>query len=289
MSLEGSYMEDFLRTLITTNRSHEFFVDWAKVRKYRDLYKDELALLSSVSTAGLDPETELTRLLEKYPRIAQLIPLLVAVRPKKNVLPVVDATSLQDIEYDFSPRNFDESKIVKILNFTKKTGLLDELATVKNHNDYYFGVEVGLDTNGRKNRSGTAMENLIEPFARELVEKYGGKFLKQKNFEFASKEFGVKMPPNEKGKRGDFMLLVKGQPINIEVNFFDGGGSKQEIMNSYIPRAENLKEAGWIFALVTDGAGWKKNKNQVELGFRKIKNIYNAKMCREGKLEELIK
>jgi type II restriction enzyme len=148
---------------------------------------------------------------------------------------------------------------------------------------------VGLDTNGRKNRSGTAMENLIEPFARELVEKYGGKFLKQKNFEFASKEFGVKMPPNEKGKRGDFMLLVKGQPINIEVNFFDGGGSKQEIMNSYIPRAENLKEAGWIFALVTDGAGWKKNKNQVELGFRKIKNIYNAKMCREGKLEELIK
>lgn len=282
-------MEDFLSTLITTNRSHEFFVDWGKVRKYRDLYKDELALLSSVSTAGLDPETELTRLLEKYPRIAQLIPLLVAVRPKKNILPVVDATSLQDIEYDFSSKNFDESKIVKILDFTKKTGLLDELATVKNHNDYYFGVEVGLDTNGRKNRSGTAMENLIEPFARELVEKYGGKFLRQKNFEFASKEFGVKMPPNEKGKRGDFMLLVKGQPINIEVNFFDGGGSKQEIMNSYIPRAENLKEAGWIFALVTDGAGWKKNKNQVEQGFRTIKNIYNAKMCREGKLEELIK
>ena len=282
-------MEDFLNTLIVTNRSHEFFVDWAKVRRYRDTFKDELSLLSSVSTVGLNPEIELSRLLEKYPRIAQLIPLLVAVRAKKNILPVVDEASLLDIEYDFNLRDTDKSKISKITDFAKKTGLLAELATIKNHNDYYFGVEVGLDTNGRKNRSGIAMENLIEPFARELVEKYGGKFLKQTNFEKASKEFGVELPPNEKGKRGDFMLLVKGVPINIEVNFFDGGGSKQEIMNSYIPRAKNLNEAGWVFALVTDGAGWKKNKNQVELGFRTIKNIYNAKMCRDGKLEWLIK
>lgn len=282
-------MDEFLNTLITTNRSHDFFVDWAKVRKYRDMFKDELSLLASVSVVGADPENELARLLEKYPKIAELIPLLVAVRPKKNVLPVVDDSSLLDIEYNFKIDPKDQSQIEKIMEFTKKTGLLSELSTIKNHSDYYFGVEVGLDTNGRKNRSGTSMEDLIEPFARELVEKYNGKFLRQTNFENAAREFGVNMPPDEKGKRGDFMLLINGMPINIEVNFFDGGGSKQEIMNSYIPRAKNLRKAGWTFALVTDGAGWKKNKNQIELGYKTIKHIYNAKMCRDGKLEELLK
>lgn len=281
-------VDEFLAGLIKTNRSHEFFVDWTKARSYQTKYQDELALLSSVSTAGADAEQELKRLLLKYPRINELIPLLLAIRMKSTILDVVDEVAMTDVVYSFKSAVLDEEMAEKTLYFTKKTGLLEELASIKNHSDYYFGVEVGSDTNARKNRSGTAMENLIEPYVQALVDEHGGKFLKQKNFTFAAKEFGVKIPPDEADKRGDFMLLIESVPINIEVNYFDGNGSKQEIMNSYIPRAANLKKAGWVFALVTDGAGWTKNRKQIELGYREIKNIFNARMCKNGQLAELL-
>jgi type II restriction enzyme len=281
-------VDEFLAGLIKTNRSHEFFVDWTKARSYQTKYQDELALLASVSTSGADAEQELKRLLLKYPRINELIPLLLAIRMKSSELDVVDEVAMKDLVYTFAGSAVDEEAAEKTIYFCKKTGLLEELASIKNHSDYYFGVEVGSDTNARKNRSGTAMENLIEPYIQALIEEHDGKFFKQKSFSFAAKEFGVKIPPDEADKRGDFMILVNGLPINIEVNYFDGGGSKQEIMNSYIPRAENLKKAGWVFALVTDGAGWLKNKKQVELGYREIKNIFNAKMCKEGDLQKLL-
>lgn len=281
-------VDEFMSGLIKTNRYHNFFVDWTKVRSYQTQYQDELALLANISVAGANAEGELRRLLLKHPRINKLIPLLVAVRSKNTVIPVLDESTLVDVIYSFSSEGVDETTVEKTVLFTKRTGLLEELATIKNHADYYFGVEVGLDTNARKNRSGTAMENLIEPYVLALAEKYHGKFLRQKNFQFAANEFSVQTPPDESGKRGDFMLLIHGIPINIEVNYFDGSGSKQEIMNSYIPRAKNLKKAGWVFALVTDGTGWAKNRKQIELGFREIGNIFNAKMCREGRLESLV-
>lgn len=282
-------VNEFLAGLIKTNRSHTFFVDWTKARSYQTKYQDELALLSSISMSGVNAEDELKRLILKYPRICELIPLLLAIRMKSTSLDVVDEVALIDMTYTFKSTGMDEVIAEKVISFTKKTGLLNELASIKNHADYYFGVEVGSDTNARKNRSGKAMESLIEPYAQALVEEHGGKFLKQKSFQFAAKEFGVQVPPDEADKRGDFMLLINGTPINIEVNYFDSDGSKQEIMNSYIPRATNLKRAGWVFALVTDGAGWLKNGKQIELGYREIKNIFNAKMCKEGMLEKLIK
>jgi len=281
-------VDEFLAGLIKTNRSHTFFVDWTKARSYQTKYQDELALLSTCSMAGADAEEELKRLLLKYPRINTLIPLLLAIRSKTSLIDVVDEASMTDIVYSFTDQDVDEIKVQKTLLFAKKTGLLEELASIKNHADYYFGVEVGMDTNARKNRSGTAMENLIEPYALALAEEHGGEFMKQTSFKVACQEFGVKLPPDEEDKRGDIMLLINGTPINIEVNYFDGNGSKQEIMNSYIPRASNLKKVGWVFALVTDGAGWAKNRKQIELGYREIKNIFNAKMCKEGQLEKLL-
>lgn len=85
------------------------------------------------------------------------------------------------------------------------------------------------------------------------------------------------------------MLFVKGIPINIEANYFDDSGSKQEIMNSYISRALDLAEHGWKFALVTDGLGWRANRAQVEQGYDRIGNLFNLSMCIDGHLESLLK
>jgi type II restriction enzyme len=281
--------DTFLSSLVSTNKSHEFFTDWGKARSNQNKYRDELALLA-VLTNCKEPENELMRLLATYPRINSLLPLLNAVRIKdsKSRLVVLDENSADDLQYYFGANDINTAAIEQSIKFAKKSGLLAELVKIKNHSDYYFGVEVGLDSNARKNRSGTAMEDLVEPYIRDFVNKHNGQYITQTNFADASKKFGVEVPPQQFNKRGDFMLLVDGEPINIEVNYFDGGGSKQEIMNSYISRAEDLAKAGWSFGLVTDGLGWKKNKNQIDHGYARIRNIMNLSMCKDGALEKII-
>lgn len=280
--------EIFLKSLVGTNKSHDFFTNWEKARKNQSEYKDELALLSVLTNCN-NPKGELTRLITAYPRINSLLPLLNAVRIKDpgNKLLVLDESSADDLQYYFDSKNLNNELIEKSVSFAEKSGLLSELTKIKNHSDYYFGVEVGLDSNARKNRSGTAMEDLTEPYIRDFVEKHNGEYLTQKNFAYASKKFGVEMPKQQANKRGDFMLLVNGKPINIETNYFDGSGSKQEIMNSYISRAEDLAKAGWGFGLITDGLGWKKNKKQIEHGYNRIGNIMNLSMCKDGALDEM--
>lgn len=282
--------DTFLRTLVSTNKSHDFFTDWGKARSYQQLYKDELALLG-VLTNSSDPREELARLIKTYPRINTLIPLLNAVRIKEaaKTLIVLDENATDDIQYYFGETSLDDATVMRSVDFAEKSGLLAELTKIKNHTDYYFGVEVGMDTNGRKNRSGTAMENITEPYVRVFAEAHDGKYLTQTNFEAAAEKFGVKVPPNQFNKRGDFMILIDGSPINIETNFFDGSGSKQEIMNSYVSRAQDLAKAGWGFGLVTDGLGWRRSRTQLDYGYSTIKYIMNLSMCAEGSLEDMYK
>lgn len=282
-------VDEFLNNLISSNKTYSYFVDWEKGRNYRDKYKDELALLQVLSHEGVNPKVELKRLLVTYPRLNSLIPLLAAIRVKPNTpIVVVDENSIGNKGFSFEPRGLSNININETIEFADRIGLLRELMTIKNHSDYYFGVEVGLDTNARKNRSGEAMERLVETYVRELVHQHDGTFLKQKNFSFAAKLFGVKAPTHQENKKGDFMIFIDLKPYNIETNYFDGSGSKQEIMNSYISRAEDLAKDGWGFALVTDGKGWLQNRRQIEEGYARIVNVFNVKMCQEGKLENIL-
>ncbi|SRR6266404_2686618 len=286
-------LDEFLNSLIKTNRSHLFYVDWEKARSYQDRYKDELALLQ-VMTGNNQPKNELTRLIKAYPKINTLIPLLVACRLKPKgsehvaELVVLDEDKITTLGYKFADSNLSDPDIQATVAFAEKTGLLKELIEVHNHADFYFGIEVGLDTNARKNRSGDAMELLVEDFVKEITGRHGGQYLQQKNFAYAAKEFEVNLPQHQANKKGDFMVLINSKPFNIEVNYFDGSGSKQEIMNSYIPRADDIKKSGWGFVLVTDGAGWLSNKAQLEEGFSRIKTICNIKMCHDGVLEKYL-
>lgn len=285
-------VDEFLNTLAETNRSHLFYVDWSKARRNQEFYKDELALLQILSNEGIDPKAELARLISKYPRINTLIPLLVAcrVKSKKGLqrLTVIDENNATNLTYDFSSKELKSEDIAKTIVFAERVGLLHELANIKNPADYYFGIEVGMDTNARKNRSGHAMEGLVEEHIRVLVDKHKGKYLTQKTFKTAADLFGVQTPIHQSNKKGDFMILINDRPFNIETNFFDGGGSKQEIMNSYIPRAADLKATGWGFALVTDGKGWLTNRAQLEEGYWRIGNIFNIKMCLNGDLDKIL-
>lgn len=173
-----SIVEKFRDTIIDTNRGHKFFVDWRKVKKHVEKYKIELNILNSL-IGSKDFDNELRYLLSKYPDIIPVIPILIAIRGDRLqvIKDFLDADS-DIVEYNFKKRNLSSTEIEKFTEFFDKTGLkyfFQNLST-KNIQDYITGVEVGLDTHARKNRSGQAMELVLKPIIEEINLKYKNPF-----------------------------------------------------------------------------------------------------------------
>ena len=127
--------------------------------------------------------------------------------------------------------------------------------------DYLLGVEVGLDTNARKNRSGLFLETLVDETLRELSSRHPNLVvINQKTFGYVEEKYDIIIPPTLRDRKFDFAIINQGKATTIEVNFYSGTGSKpSEIVSSYINRGEVLAAAGWKFVWLTDGMGWKKD------------------------------
>jgi len=276
-------------TLIETNYTYEFFVNWSKVMKNRDAFKYEVALLNSLknSSKAID---DLRNLLTKYPEVIKVIPLLLACRD--GILKVLNSieTGLQYRTFDFSKKSYDTKEMGDIVDFTKNTGLLDMLCRMDSATDYLLGVEVGLDTNARKNRSGLFLEKMVMETLEELsVRNSSLVFVEQKSFGYVENKYNVKIPTSLRDRKFDYVVINKGKATNIEVNFYSGTGSKpSEIVSSYINRAEVLSSAGWKFVWLTDGQGWKRMKNPLHVGVENIDYVINSHFLRKGLLERII-
>ena len=159
-----------------------------------------------------------------------------------------------------------------VAKFITDTGLRDILANrqIKNLVDYVFGVEVGLDSNARKNRSGEVMGNIVSScfthanlaFEREV---------RAITFPTIARVLGKDI------KRFDFVVRNRTTTFLVEVNFYSSGGSKlNEVARAYSDIAPKINSAdGFQFVWITDGKGWHKAKNQLEEAFRVIPMIFN--------------
>ncbi|GCC11087.1 type-2 restriction enzyme DpnII [archaeon] len=290
----GRLIDEFIKTIVDTNRSYSFFVDWKKVISNAAKYRIEINILNSLLGSG-DLKRDIKALLEKYPEVTQVIPILIAVRDLRlKIIEDFSATDVNIVQFDFTPQGkLSEGEIEKIINFCEKCGIFYLFADkhIKNLEDYIFGVEVGMDTNARKNRSGKAMEILLEPEIQRLKEKYSFDIIAQKQFKTIVKRYSnIKIPPELKDRKFDFVFIKGNKAINIEVNYYAGGGSKpQEIVDSYINRKNELKDYGWEFIWVTDGDGWLTGKNQMHKAFEKQEYGLNINFIRKGMLEPIIK
>lgn len=276
-------------TLIETNYTYDFFVNWSKVAKNRDAFKYELALLKSLKNCP-NPISDFRDLLKKYPEVIKVIPILLACRDGLlKVLNSIDA-DLQYKTFDFSKKIYDAKNIDGIVRFTKNTGLLDMLCMMDSATDYLLGVEVGLDTNARKNRSGLFLERMVtETFKGLSAQNPGLVFVEQKTFGYIEAEYKIKIPPTLRDRKFDYAVIYKGIATNIEVNFYSGTGSKpSEIVSSYINRAEVLSSAGWKFVWLTDGMGWKKMQRPFHIGVENIEYVINANLLRNNILEKIL-
>ncbi|MFC2071229.1 DpnII family type II restriction endonuclease [Chloroflexota bacterium] len=276
-------------TLIETNYTYDFFVNWTKVINNRDAFKYELALLKSMKNS-LDPVLDFHELLSKYPEVIKVIPILLACRD--GLIKVLNSmeTSLGYKTFNFSQITYGAKGIDDIVRFTKNTGLLDILCQMDSAIDYLLGVEVGLDTNARKNRSGLFLEKMVKETLNELSSRnHDLMFIEQKSFGYIEETTNISIPSTLRDRKLDYAVIYKGEATNIEVNFYGGTGSKpSEIVSSYINRGEVLSSTGWKFVWLTDGQGWKKMQSPFHIGIENMDYVINTNLLRKGFLEKII-
>jgi type II restriction enzyme len=225
----------------------------------------------------------------KYPEVIRVIPLLLAER--ESVIKVLE--SIDTVKYkviDFHKKFYKSNEINLIVDFVKKSGLLDIICQMESAGDYLLGVEVGLDTNARKNRSGSFLEDLVK---QSINKSFSGNkdliLLEQKFFKTIREEYNVEIPLTLSDRKSDFVLILNKIALNIEVNYYGGTGSKPtEIISSYINRNQVLKASGWRFVWLTDGIGWKGMRQPLKIGLENIDYIINTNLLNKGILEKII-
>jgi type II restriction enzyme len=272
-----------------------YFVNWEKVFESVRNVEIHLNILNSL-IGKKDFDYEFKSLISKYPEVITTIPVLL-VRDGNNSKKfkiLVDYSNKKFVYEDFNFENQDKlssSEIEKILTFVHKTGLsrLFIENKVKNLIDYVIGVEAGLDSNGRKNRGGQAMESIVDFFISSLCKKYKFKYLKEANSEVIEKEFGCKVPVDKSSRRYDFVIYNGRKIFIIEVNFYAGGGSKlKATAGEYRALYDLLQKAKHPFIWITDGVGWKTAENPLRETFNHNDYLLSLDMVEKGILENII-
>lgn len=264
--------DNLISNLIETINKYDYFVDFKKVFDSIRNIEYKLNILNYLlGKENFDEEFKKT--FDNNPNVVDVLPILLAIREKD--ISVFDNAI---IRYDFNNKSNDYKHY---LNFINKTGLIELFKDkrIKNLVDYVTGVEVGLDTNARKNRSGTQMENIVYDY---LIKIPNIEIIKQGNFKDIDNKLGVILNIDlfdlNKNKRFDFIVKDKNNHIYlIETNYYRASGSKlNEVARSYTKLYENLKDVKNVtFIWITDGLGWKSTKNDLKKAFDRIDHLYN--------------
>ncbi|MBD3359265.1 MAG: restriction endonuclease [Candidatus Buchananbacteria bacterium] len=285
---------DFLITnLKPSNMLWSYFVNWEKV--LHNTKQIELALNSLNYLIGKDDfDKEFKFLLKENPNLAQVIPALL-VRDGSNTKKfkiLVDYKNKKLVyeDYDFTKEKISDDDIDKYLKFVKETGLKNLITDkkIKNLVDYMIGVEAGLDSNGRKNRGGHAMEDIVEAFIVDLCNKKNFRYLKEANSEKIKKEFGYDVPVDKSSRRYDFVIDNGKELFIIETNFYGGGGSKLKSTAGEYRNLSDILNGQYEFFWITDGFGWQKTQKPLRETFDHNDYIFNLAMLEKGVLEFLI-
>ncbi|GAB4127969.1 MAG: type II restriction endonuclease [Ignavibacteriales bacterium] len=267
-----------------------YFVNWKKVLQNIEPIERELNLLNYL-IGKKDLHTETVELLLKYPDTIKAIPLLLAIR-EKSLEVLIDTRKFIYRKFDFSKKSYSEVDIKTFADFILKSGLGELLQDkkIKNLVDYVTGVEVGLDSNGRKNRGGTLMENLVEEFIRDSCYELGIEYMPQATAKKIKNKWNIDVKVDKSSRIIDFAINKNGKLYFIEVNFYGGGGSKlKSTATEYIRMNEYWNNQGIEFIWITDGAGWKSTLKPLREYFDKADYLLNLEMLRNGVLKRILK
>ena len=273
---------DWLDKFRESIADYDYYIDFPKIHKNIDAIRVELNILNTL-VGSQNIEQEFDGLITKYPEILKCIPILLAVRSKE--IYAIDEDG--EYSYNFNKMNYSTEQY-KV--FMRKTGLFDLIANhiISNLVDYATGVETGLDSNGRKNRGGHLMENLVEGYIQKAGYVKGKDYFKEMNLSEIEKKWNIDLSAisnqGKAEKRFDFVIKTDNDIYGIETNFYGGGGSKlNETARSYKTLAlETNTIDGFKFAWFTDGKGWNSARNNLEETFDVMDDIYNINDLESG-------
>lgn len=278
----------WLSTFRESIANYEYYTDFSKVYHEVEKIKVELNILNSL--IGLDDiENKFEELITRYPEVLKCIPILLAVR--ENQIYAEDSEG----EFDFSFKSLNYS-VEQYKVFMRKTGLFGLLQNhiINNLVDYVTGVEAGIGSNGRKNRGGHLMEDLVERYIIECGFEKDVSYFKEMNIKKMQKRWGVSLATasnqGKTEKRFDFVVRTQGDLYLIETNFYGSQGSKlNETARSYKMLSSEIDATpGVNFVWFTDGLGWNKSRHNLEEAFDSIKHIYNINDMKNGIMGELL-
>ena len=256
--------DKFMSQLKETNQTLDFFCDFEKISQNVEDIKLSLCMLNSLVGAS-DLRKSVETIWKRDKSAFSVLDILIAVRTR-------DKKKILDAAGNCVPLESLFHSVDSVMDFLTDTGLGAVLQnqSVKNLVDYVFGIETGLDTNARKNRSGHLMEKMVAD-----IFTHAGIPFRQ---EVSSSEWpAITEVLGDDEKRFDFVVETASKVYLIEVNFYSGGGSKlNEVARSYSDIAPKINSVdGFEFVWITDGIGWKSAKNKLQEAYGIIPSVYN--------------
>lgn len=284
--MPGRDFDEWLSEFRDSICNYEYYVNFAKVYANVDEIRVELNIMNSL-IGSRDIERDFEKLVDDYPEVLRCVPTLLAVREREIYAMDEDGAFV----YDFKRYSSD---IEDYKRFMRKTGLFDLIANhiISNLVDYATGVEAGLDSNGRKNRGGHLMEDLVEGF----IEQTGVEYYKEMYLDDIERRWGVDLSSlSNQGstrKRFDFVVKTASTIYAIETNFYkgpNGGGSKlNETARSYKMLAQESEEVdGFEFVWITDGTAWRSARGNLRETYDAARYIYSIEQLEAGGLKAL--
>ncbi|HHT66916.1 MAG TPA: restriction endonuclease [Erysipelotrichaceae bacterium] len=279
----------WLSTMKDSVATWTYYTDFQKVYENVQKIKIELNILNSL-IGSKNIEEEFKTIVEQYPNVLAVVPILLAKR--ETEIKVLDAEG--NYTFNFVKMNYS---IDQYILFMRNSGLFDLLENhiINNLVDYVLGVEVGMDTNGRKNRTGHVMEDLVESFLVKAGLIKDQTYFKEMYVSEVEKRFNLDLSrlsnEGKTEKRFDFVFIGAFGTVYIcECNFYGSGGSKlNETARSYKTLALEAKGIkGLQFVWFTDGIGWNSAKNNLEETFGVLDNLYNLNDLENGAIDSLI-
>lgn len=257
------FSNDFLNTLLQSNHTYDFYVNWDKVYDNLKNHVVEISILNSLNKVPPNEvESKFREIIVKYNEVVPLLPIILAIRNKK--VPIFNVEDKSSKIINFSKNGFDTEEIVE---FSIKTGLLNLFNNIDDLYSYLVGTEVGLDTNARKNRSGHIFEDAVGTLLQEKITNREG-------FYIVKEDDNVDI---ERNKRFDYVIYKNNIPrIVFECNFYNSTGSKPiEVAHAYANLQEDIDKTNLVFIWVTDGFGWKKMLSSLMNAGENIEFIVN--------------
>lgn len=288
--MERNFSE-WVETFRDSISDYKYYVDFPKVYKNVEKIKVELHILNSL-IGSKQIRKDFIALTQEYPKILPCIPILLAVRQRE----IYCQENGKGEVYSFKKKgNSTPEMAEKYAVFMEKTGLFDLMENHILHNlvDYVTGVETGLDSNGRKNRGGHLMENLVEYFISSAGFMKGNDYFKEMYIHEIEEKWNIDLSAisnqGKAEKRFDFVIHTGQMIYGIETNFYKSNGSKlNETARSYKTIAlESESIPGFTFVWFTDGRGWRSARNNLEETFDVMEHLYNISDLEKGICKEV--